>query len=686
MAGVTWENVADGRAPILNLLAETSAIAAMSVRTVGAKTDAASAFATIGAGNRARGAGDDDAPISPVIDEMPSIRRDNRALHFGAVPGTLGDSLHAAGLRTGIVGNGDGGNVARTSPTRTPTAFERRRSAGLALADSSGFVDVQRIGDELVRKDRGTLNGYSTEPLALIDAARATLDEADVVLVEIADTYREGQVAFASLDEALEPTPTEESVPARSIAIARDDAVLGRIVGLIDLKRDVLLVLGTTGLGPAKAERLTVALMGGFGAEHGGWLTSATTRRSGLVTIADVGPGILGLFGLDAPAVMTGRAFRDEPAYDDERVQRLASIGEGASFHLRWVGKFFFLFVALQLVLYLFAYARLRRSSFGDVARLRAATLAFLALPVASMIVTLVRGERWGPTPVPFMLLGISAVIAFIALKGPWRNRVAGPPAAILGFNVLFMAGDLLTGADGQLSGFMGYSPIVAGRFFGIGNLGLALLGTSAVLVASSLTRYRSKTSLAMIGLFGLAMVLLDGLAILGADFGGVIALIAAFGSLMVMVAGKRLSWSKLLILLAGAGAIAGAIGFADSLRPEQLQTHVGRFFSVLIKDGPGGVSDVLIRKAAANWSILTNSVLSLSIPIAVAFTIFVLLRPRGRLRSMFDTHPELRAGLTAALILNVVGFAVNDSGVAIPAMGLGIAVPYALATVLALR
>ncbi|MEO7803379.1 MAG: hypothetical protein ABIS18_02795 [Actinomycetota bacterium] len=290
MAGVTWENVAEGQAPVLERLVENSSIAAMSVRTVGGKTDAASAFATIGAGNRARGAGDEEAPISPVTEKMRSIRRDNQALHFGAVPGTLGDSLHAAGLRTGVVGNGDGGFVAKSATTRTSTDFERRRSAGLALADKSGFVDVRSIGDDLVRKDKGTLNGYSTNERALVDATRATLDKTDVVLVEIADTYREGQVAFASLDEPEEPAPTEEDVPARSRAIASDDALLGEIVELVDLKRDVLLVLGTTGLGPAKGERLTVALMSGFGVERGGWLTSPTTRRDGLVTIADVGP------------------------------------------------------------------------------------------------------------------------------------------------------------------------------------------------------------------------------------------------------------------------------------------------------------------------------------------------------------------------------------------------------------
>jgi len=40
---------------------------------------------------------------------------------------------------------------------------------------------------------------------------------------------------------------------------------------------------------------------------------------------------------------------------------------------------------------------------------------------------------------------------------------------------------------------------------------------------------------------------------------------------------------------------------------------------------------------------------------------------------------PAVSAGLSAALLLAVLGFAVNDSGIAIPSMVLAFFVPYAL-------
>ena len=121
----------------------------------------------------------------------------------------------------------------------------------------------------------------------------------------------------------------------------------------------------------------------------------------------------------------------------------------------------------------------------------------------------------------------------------------------------------------------------------------------------------------------------------------------------------------------------------ADALRPPEAQTHIGRFFSRLLGGGPGAVSTILARKAAANWSILAHSALTLSVPIALAFLVGVLMRPPGRLHRALREEPGLKWGLQAAAVVNLLGFALNDSGIAITAMGIALAVPYCLATIL---
>ena len=70
--------------------------------------------------------------------------------------------------------------------------------------------------------------------------------------------------------------------------------------------------------------------------------------------------------------------------------------------------------------------------------------------------------------------------------------------------------------------------------------------------------------------------------------------------------------------------------------------------------------------------------------PIALVFVIYILARPTSwgsrSLQRSYEACPTLRPGLIALLITLTIGFAINDSGVAIPANGAIIAVPLIIA------
>lgn len=710
VAGMTWEDVDAGWAPALASLADRWAIAAMSVRTVGAKTDAASAYASVGAGNRARGLGSEEQPVTPEteaapdgglrVEGMDAVQADNRRLRFGAVPGALGSALHEAGLRTGVVGNADGGGLPPEATFRVGQGIERRRFAGLALADLGGRVDTGGVGKSLVVPDASTLNGYRGDPDAVVGAVRETLGKADVVVVQLADAYREGQVAFGRLDDPG-IRGLEDDDPRRVAAVRRDDALLGRVAREVDLSKDTLLVLATSGIGPARRERLTAALMAGVGATSAGWLTSPTTRRAGIVALTDVGPGILRLLGLPQPETMTGQPFRaiagPAQAPKPARREQLFRLQAAALFHSRWVNQFFLLSLVLQLALYLFAWLRLpwgprSPASGGSLSTetlhsragaVRVLALAFMALPLATLAVRALNAElwdTWGPGTVIVATCGLTAAVAVL---GPWKGWPSGPPAFVCALTAAVIVADLLTGCRVQMSSLIGYSPIVAGRFFGAGNLVFAVLGTSAMLVAAPAAARLRRWGPVIVAAVGLVVVAAEGAPTFGADLGGILALVPAFGLLGVLVSGRRISWRKVVVLALAAAAAAFAVGFADSLRPPEAQTHIGRFFARLMDGGPGAVSEILVRKATANWTVLVHSVLTLSVPMAVAFVVLVLMRPPGRLRRALNEEPGLKWGLQAAAVVNLLGFAVNDSGIAITAMGIALAVPYCLATVL---
>ena len=94
-------------------------------------------------------------------------------------------------------------------------------------------------------------------------------------------------------------------------ALHRTDALFGRLLEHVDLKRDAVIVVG-----PAHSTRsptLTVLGMQGPGIEPG-LLRSATTRRSGFVQLIDVAPTILDLMHIDRPTSMEGRPVEVGPA------------------------------------------------------------------------------------------------------------------------------------------------------------------------------------------------------------------------------------------------------------------------------------------------------------------------------------------------------------------------------------
>lgn len=135
-----------------------------------------------------------------------------------------------------------------------------------------------------------------------------------------------------------------------------------------------------------------------------------------------------------------------------------------------------------------------------------------------------------------------------------------------------------------------------------------------------------------------------------------------------------------IVIGLAGA-ALISLIAVADWLRPADQRTHLGAFVQQII-GGDGG--SVVGRKLGAMLHTLGNLPLTLLSVVALAFLFLVLARPSrwgaAALSLAYARAPELRAGLIGALTAAFAGFLLNDSGIAIPAMALTVAVPLTLA------
>jgi hypothetical protein len=247
---------------------------------------------------------------------------------------------------------------------------------------------------------------------------------------------------------------------------------------------------------------------------------------------------------------------------------------------------------------------------------------------------------------------------------------VLGPGTVIAGVTAAVLGADLLTGSHLQLNSVAGYSPLVAGRFAGIGNVAFGVFEASVLLAAAST---RSPTLAALAGL----AVIVDGAPQWGSDVGGVLALVPAFTLLVLLLAGRAASVGRLALAALAGAAVVSAFGIADHARPADEQTHLGRFVGQVLDGSAGGV---LRRKAESNVSLLFHSPVTALLPLVVAAVVVLFLRPPGPLRRVFERSPAWRAGLLAVATASGLGFVVNDSGAAVAALAIVVAVPATVA------
>jgi hypothetical protein len=643
--GLRWDDVDAKRTPALTALARRGSVAALSVRSAPAVTCPAEGWLTLGAGTYAAvqdpGAAGScaDRAIPPVtqrgggavLPTFPLLRRLNEGLRFGADPGLL-----AAGTRC----------VSAVGP-----------GAALAGADAAGRVTAYR--PELPADPRPAL---ARCPLAVVDLG----------------TIPDGT--------------------GRTGAVARADAELARVAAARPAG-SVLLVAGLAEAA-ARTPRLHVLIADGPGFD-GGWAGSQSTRHTPYAQLADLGPTAVAVLGHPVPESAAGRplsgAVTGRPASWPRTRAELIDADRSAVAQRAVVAPFWLLLAVASLLCYgtaaLLVHRRYRTTPGGTPVdgraprRVALGCVALATVPGATFVAGLAPWWRApGGTPglVAALVTAVAVAAAVLTAAVVVAYRRSGPTAAlgVLGGGaVLILVTDLLTGGRFQMDSMLGYNPLVAGRFYGIGNIAFAVLGVAALFVAVALAVGRGRWSaLAITAVVAVVVTLIDGAPALGADFGGVLTLVPAFAVLALSVA--RAPVTPLRVALAGlAGVVVvGALGVADFLRPADDRSHLGRFVADVV-DGQG--IGVVRRKLLTNLDLLLAGPHTIAALVGSVVLAVVVLRPPRSLASAYAAIPALRPALVSVLVLGAVGAVTNDSSVAIPAVAGAVALPAVLAACL---
>jgi hypothetical protein len=688
LPAVSWQDVNDHDLPNLNRFLDEAAVADLTTRSVNRETKLGEGYITLGAGTRAVGISsfnDSDGhafevgetfgsdPAGEVyrrrtgrdagnglvdLDIADIVERNNQEL-FDAEIGALGEALSGAGWSRAVIANGDGLDVENLA------GGYYRRQAVTAIMGPEGRVPAGAVGAELLTPDAAAPFGLRYDNDAVLREFRDVWRDRSVVLVEASDLVREDAYrAFA--------TPGQRD-RLFAEALQRTDELVGGLLQEVDLRQDAVMVVGPSP--PLREVRLTIAALRAPGVEPG-LLRTGTTRRSGFVQLIDVAPTILERAGVEVPDSMEGRAAevgRGGGSATDRR-DFLEDADEAARFRDERIPTIVIVFVVVQILLVIGALLWLARPDRPRVATaLQTAALAALGLIAAVLLARAVPFHEIGDVAYWIWLAAISLLLAGLYRLARRRDELR-PLMLALGVIVALLLFDVLVGTPLQFNNPLGYSPRVAGRFSGYGNLAYSALASSTVLLAG-LVAHRiggRRGALTAIGLLALVFVV-DGVPFWGADVGGVLSILPAYAVTAYLLLGMRVRLRT--ALLCGAAALAAVLAFAafDLTRPSDQRTHLGRLFETGGSRGWSGVWTVIQRKISENLAVLFTSEWLIIVLLVLAFLAFLYARHREVLHGLVQRVPEMRAAFIGFAILAVLGFGLNDSGIAIPGMMLSV-------------
>jgi len=467
-------------------------------------------------------------------------------------------------------------------------------------------------------------------------------------------------------------------------ATAESDREVARLVGTAAaaLRPEDLLIVAA--LAPKDAPFAGLAPIVARGPVFAGslsQLTSATTRRSGVVANIDLPLTVLAHFGLPAPpSYCNGAVIGISGRLPLKPAQAVELDARGQR-----VNAFRSLILPVGFLLQAAFVPLAVAGRWPSSLRSRAALMFGLMLLPAASSLTAVLPLGW---PQGCWLAAILAVGALGGVAVWIRGRtsssdVAGYAFIAAGLTVLVLIADQSAGAPLQPIVPLGYALGFGGRFYGIGNEASGLLMAVGVIAAALVTSISRDTDAASHRVRQLVTALLVVCPVaviahpsLGADAGGTLASVICVGAFLIAARPGRHKWLWGLAVVALALLALALVARLDAARPADAMTHVGRAWLRLTTEGGAYLTELIRRKVATACNTMWLVPWLFPVTLWVLFWTYALLRPMGFVRRAYAALPPVRAPLQAVAVGGLAAALLNDSGFSIPTMVLTFALP----------
>lgn len=611
---------------------------------------------------------------------LPSIIKANEDNSFNVIPGLLGSAIKKEGGYTAALGNSDLGYAS------TDTTQRLMRPAALASMDDRGEVDFGNVSESVLKRDNQAPYGVSTDIAKLraqLERVKRQMpaDKPGLVVLDSGDLYRAYNFS---------------SVVSENVATKNWSDALNQLDHMYEMAQN--LYPNDTVILAAQASKDRDVDAEGFGPivisnMKPGLLLSDSTQRAGLVTNLDLSATVLNILNVQQPVEVLGSPMESTTHYsvdvvgdekDDaaNRLDLLKKMNKTAVSIENNRPVVLNTFIVLTVLILIFgALVIIRAPKHWSDATIKAVRrairlliLAVLCVPASSWLMFLI--YRWPSSPIQVtaQLLGVAAGLWVLTLALSWRFGTRVPLIFLSFITSLVIIVDQLLGAPASFTSFFGYSPIAAARFYGIGNEGAAVLfGAVVIGIVMALDQWpRAKWVPLLktwgIPVIGFVMMFVSAAPMLGANVGVAAWATVGFVLLWFLVNDKKVTWKSVALMMFIVVVVVGAFIMLDKFGSGQ-ETHLARAVNSAEQGGAVQLWDIIVRKVATNFRVLTHTNLVWILLAVIAFLSLMRWRPAGEFATTLKRNPSFGSGMTTILVTGAVAYFTEDSGVVLPAL-----------------
>lgn len=549
--------------------------------------------------------------------------------------GRLGTAIHLAGGQTAVIGNAD-------------LPGEYRRQAALLAMDATGMVDWGRVANDLLQPRTERLLPVATDYTRMGGAYRGLPDDTQLVVLDLGDMARLDEIDHLALPEVV--------ASEKELILRQSGVFLARLLEDQDDQTLIIFLTPTPSTAAIKEKNLVTPLLVFYPDGEGGWLTSPSTRRAGLVTAPDVTATILSWLGLPPAPAMTGRPVA---VVGSGSVEELLEENNRMVLTYKLRPPVIKTYIAAQMV----AISGTVFSLFLKRRLLRYWRPVLLGLTSVPLALLLAAGLPFAGSNVPYLVTVVALVVlitlaAYLTTQGPTSFVV------IAAVTVAALVADSLAGGPLISRSILGYDPMSGARYYGIGNEYMGVIIGAAILTGTWIAKRVRSAGLILVGaIFGVVIFLLAAPGY-GANAGGTVAAVVALTFTMVKLRGWRWGGGRLAALAAAAVGLVLVLGLVDAHRAVEVRSHFGQAAALVGSGGVGEAVEIVARKVTMNIKLIRYSIWSRVLLLAFGAVILLCYRPVNLLRQVWTKYPGFHVGFVGTVVGAGTAFIFNDSGI----------------------